>query len=133
MIVFVFMAIKVIATLFSISDPSLISFSAPSVPMLIVWATDHSATELFAPKSVFCAVLLIIYFLVWIIAPWMAISNRKVISVVGLAVVIGTNFLDVMGCILSSHTISIKALGLLFCVVIILLSIMKLRRWNSIA
>ena len=131
MIVFVFMVIKVIATLFSISDPSLISFSAASVPMLLVWATDHSSTELFAPKSFFCAVILIIYFLVWIIAPWMTISARKVISVAGFAVVIGTNLLDVMGYILSSLAISRKVLGLLFCILIILLSIMKLKRRNS--
>ena len=129
MIVFVFMVIKVIATLFSIIDPFLTSFSAASVPMVLIWVTDHSSTELFAPKSAFCAVLLLIYFLVWIIAPWMAISNRQVISTAGLAVVIGTNLFDIVCCMLSALSVVEKICNSFFSILVICLSFWLI--WDS--
>ena len=127
MIVFILMAIKITTTLFSISTPYLISFSAISLPMLLAWITDHSSTELFAFKSLFWVVLFGVYLLMWIVTPWLSISNRRVVAFVGLSFAIGSNLFDIISCILSALPILEKTLNLSFSVLIIGLSLRAIR------
>lgn len=123
MIVFILMAIKITTTLFSISIPSLTSFSASSIPMLLVWITDHSSTELFAFKSIVWLVLFALYFIMWIVTPWLTISRRKCVAIVGLSFVLGSNLFDIISCMLSALTIFQKVLSLSFSALIIMLSL----------
>ena len=131
MAVFVLMVIKITTTLFSISDPSLISFSAASVPMLLIWMTDHSSTELLAFKSTLGAIVYLLLFLAWLISPWLVFSNGHVMRVVGSLLVIGLNLLDAICCILSDLTMPEKTLNLLFSLLIILLSCWTIKKTIS--
>jgi hypothetical protein len=123
MIVFILMAIKITATLFSISIPSLVSFSASSIPMLLVWTTDHSSTELFSFKSIAWLALFALYFITWIVTPWLTTSRRSGVAIVGLSFVLGSNLFDIISCMLSALTIFVKTLSLSFSALIILLSL----------
>lgn len=123
MIVFILMSVKFVATLFQLSDHTLRIFSAISVPTLFVWATDDSGVELLAFKSAFWFVLFAMYLLVWIVTPWLTLSNRRVVTIVGLSFVAGLNLLDMIGCMLSALSPLEKTLSSLFSVLIILLSL----------
>ena len=131
MIVFVLMAIKIITTLFSISTPSLISFSASSIPMLLAWITDHSSTELFAFKSAIWVVIYSLFFLAWLISPWLTISNKRAVAIGGLSLVIGLNLFDTISCILSALPILKKTLNLFFSICVIGLSIRAIVRQKT--
>ena len=131
MIVFVLMAIRITTTLFSISTPSLSSFSASSIPMLLVWITDHSSTELFAFKSAFWVVIYSLFFLAWLISPWLTISNRRAVVILGLSIVIGLNLFDTICCILSALPILEKTLNLFFSIFVIGLSIRAIVRHGT--
>lgn len=121
--VFILMSIKIIASLFQFLSPPLMSFSAMSIPMLFVWATDDSAVEFLAFKSPFWVVLFGVYFLVWIVTPWLSISNKRVVAIVGLSIVIALNLFDIISCILSALPILVKTINLSFSVLVIGLSI----------
>ena len=128
MIVFILMAIKITTTLFSIPIPSLTLFSASSIPMLLVWTTDHSSTELFAFKSIVWLALFALYFVMWIVTPWLTTSRRSCVAIAALSFVLGSNSLDIISCMLSALSILQKLLNISFSVLIIWLSLRGIRK-----
>ena len=123
MIVFVLLLIKIIATLFLYLDDMLVSFFAPSVLMFFTWAKDTFSVTFFAFKSDFLFALFGLYLLMWLITPWLTISNRSAVKIVGLSFVIGSNLFDIICCTLTAFSVVNKIYNLLFSVLIICLSI----------
>lgn len=125
------MSIKIIASLFQFLSPHLVSFSAMSFPMLFVWVTDDFSAEFFAFKSAFGAALYGVYFLVWIVIPWLTISKKRVVTIIGLSFVMGLNLFDIICCILSALPILVKTLNLSFSILIIGLSFRAIHKtWD---
>lgn len=124
MIVFLLMLSKLI---FSVISPFVgqfaTSFSALSVPMLLAWGIDSASVEFLAFKSSAWSILFVLYILAWMITPWLTISKKDSIAIVGLSFVIGCNSFDIISCILSTLSTSQKIWNLLLSVLIILLSI----------
>ena len=128
MIVFVLMAVKILASVFQFSDFSLGSFSAVSVLMLFVWVTDDFGESLLNFKSAFWFIMFCGYLLVWVIVPWLTISSRRWLATVGLSCAIGLNIFDIVCCILSALPIVGKVFCLLFSALIIILSLIAIRK-----
>ena len=128
MIVFILMVIKIVSSIFVISDFSLSAFSATSFIVLL----GYMAADLLVFKSPFVGVvflvLFLVYFIMWIIVPWLVISEKKGIVITGLSFVIGSNLLDVISCMPIELPVITKIVNVFFCVLIILFSIRTLRK-----
>lgn len=132
MIIIVLMIVKMTATLFAFVFDSLLKFWAPSVPMLFAWASDPFSTMFFAFKSDLWFALFVIYLLAWLVTPWLTISNRSTVKIVGLSFVICFNLFDIIGCMLSLLSIADKICNLLFSILVICLSIWSICREKGI-
>ncbi len=93
--------------------------------MLFVWLIDlnDSSGVLFAFKSPFGVVLLGLYILAFLISPWLTISKKSGVQIVGSSFVIGINLFDIISCILSALPIWEKAINISFSALMVGLSI----------
>ena len=127
MIVFILMAIKIIAGVFQVMFPELSAVATASPTMLLAWMVSGEGVVLLDFKSDFLIVLYGVYLLVLLVAPWLTTSKRSRVAIVGLALVIGLNLLDVVTCLLSALDIWVKVSNVTFSALVIGVSIWKIR------
>ena len=127
MVVFALLLVKITATLFLLLSDILVNFSAPSILILFAWVSDAFSATFFAFKSDLLLVLFGLYLLVWLVTPWLSISNRGAVKVVGLSFAIGSNLFDIISCILTTLSVVEKTCNLIFSVFVICLSIWSIR------
>ena len=129
MIIFILMAIKIVTSIFLVSNPQLLSVSIMSIPMLLGHILELSY---FVEKTGLYAILLVVFlllvFLMWIITPWLIISKKSVVAITGITFAIGLNLFDIIACLLSALSIFEKVANISFSVSIILLGIMVIRK-----
>ena len=132
MIIFILMAIKIVTSIFLVSNPQLLSVSIMSIPMLLGHILVLLDTEPFVEKTglyvILLAVCLLLVFLMWIITPWLIISKKSVVAITGITFAIGLNLFDIIACLLSALSIFEKIANISFSVSIILLGIMVIRK-----
>ena len=128
MIVFILMTIKIIAGVFQVMFPELTAVATitPLMPLLL-WMVSGESAELQDFESGFLLVLYGVYLIVLLVAPWLTTSKRSRVAIVGLALVIGLNLLDVVTCLLSALDVWVKVSNVLMSALVIGLSIWKIR------
>ena len=128
MIIFILMTIKIIAGVFQVMFPELTAVATitPLMPLLL-WMVSGESAELQDFESGFLLVLYGVYLIVLLVAPWLTTSKRSWVAIVGLALVIGLNLLDVVTCLLSALDVWVKVSNVLMSALVIGLSIWKIR------
>ena len=124
LLVFILMAVKNIATLFGIMSPGLVSLSSISLPMLLIWSTNNFLDF----KSLFLLVSFCLYVLLWLVIPWLIISDRRTTSFVGAVFIVGMNIFDIISCMLCSISLVQKVVNVVFSLLIICVSMLLIRR-----
>ena len=130
MIAFILVVVKIVTSIFSISNFNLLAFTTTSPTMLIAFMVDDLSNERVSLKTCVVAVIFCLYLLVWIVVPWLLISKKRGIATTGFLLVIGTNLFDIISCIFTALPIVTKALNVFFCVLIIWFSIKAVRQIN---
>lgn len=128
MIVFILMAIKIIAGVFQVMFPELsaVATASPLMPLLL-WMVSGESAELQVFESGFLLVLYALYLLVLLVAPWLTTAKNSRVAIVGLALVIVLNLLDVVTCLLSALDVWVKVSNVMLSALVIGLSIWKIR------
>lgn len=133
MILFVLLLVKILATLFLIFIAGAQIFMAPSVLLLLAWGKDPSSATFFAFLSDFWFALFGVYFLMWLVTPWLTKANRSPVKTVGLSFAIGSNLFDIISCLLTTLSVGVKIGNLAFSLLILCLSVWSICKERGVS